>query len=77
MLTIGVVLAFALLAGIQVSGMIKHKWWRDMIIYGVIFLLTLTYAVLYALDLPILSPLKVVMATANMIYRFLGYHVPE
>ncbi|WP_195376844.1 hypothetical protein [Anaerotruncus rubiinfantis] len=57
--------AFAGIAAIDLPGMIKKKRWRNLIIYGVIFLLVLLLGLLIALDIKVPSPIKAI----QMFYR--------
>lgn len=53
---------FAVIAAIDLPGLIKNKLWRDLTIYSVIFLSVLALAVLIALDVGIPSPIKAAQA---------------
>lgn len=73
----GVLLGFIALASVQVPKIIENKWWKDLIVYGVIYVLALAASVAYALNWPILSPLKIVTVLVNGMFHILGYKVPE
>lgn len=66
-----------LLAWIQVSKMIKNKWWRDLALYGIIFIFVLYYFLTYTMRWPYIDPFKAVTVLMNGIYRTLGYDVVE
>jgi len=68
---------FILLAWIQVPKMIKNKWWRDLALYGIIFILALYYSLTYTMRWPFIDPIKAVTVLMNGIYRTLGYDVVE
>jgi hypothetical protein len=57
--------------------MIKNKWWRDLALYGIIFILALYYALTYTMRWPFIDPIKVVTVLMNGIFRALGYDVVE
>ncbi|CAA7600472.1 Hypothetical protein DEACI_1125 [Acididesulfobacillus acetoxydans] len=71
-----VLVGFALMALIQVPPMWRKRWWRDLGVYGFIFLWALFTALSYALNWPIFSPVKTLILVMNGIYHFLGYQVP-
>jgi len=68
---------FILLAWIQVPKMIKNKWWRDLALYGFIFILALYYSLTYTMRWPFIDPIQVISVLMNGIYRTLGYDVVE
>jgi len=71
-----VILGFALLALIQVPAMIKNKWWHDLTVYSVIYGLALASFMLYALDKPIPSPIKILTVFMEGIYQLIGLEIP-
>ena len=76
MAVVAVLVGFAFMALIQVPPMFQKKWWRDLAVYGFVFLWALVTALSYALNWPIFSPVKALTLLMNEIYRFLGYQVP-
>lgn len=76
MMTLSVLLGFGIMALIQVPPMVRKKWWRDLILYSVIFLLAFGSALSYSLNGPVLSPVKLLTLLMTTLYRYLGYEVP-
>lgn len=68
---------FILLAWIQVPKMINNKWWRDLALYGIIFILALYYSLTYTMHWPLIDPIKAVVVLMNGVYSILGYDVVE
>lgn len=57
-----VFLAFAGIGAFDVPSMIKDKRWRDLTIYGILFVLVLALGVLVASGIKVPSPIKAVQA---------------
>lgn len=53
---------FALIAGIDLPGLVKKQLWHDLVIYAVMFLLVLLLALLVVLDVKVPSPILAIQA---------------
>ncbi len=53
-----VLAGMAIIAAINLPGLIKNRQWHDLTVYTVIFLLVLTLAVLMAVGVRLPSPIK-------------------
>ena len=51
-----IVLAFALIAFLQVPKMVKNKYWRELVFYGLFFMAGFTLTLLMYLGVKIPSP---------------------
>lgn len=72
-----VILVFGILALIQVPNMVKNKWWHDLIAYGILYFLALASFILYALQKPIPSPIKILTLFMHNAFQLLGLDIPE
>lgn len=56
-----VVIGFAVVAAVNVPGMVKEKLWKELLKYAAMFLVVFALAVLVALDVNVPSPIKGLM----------------
>ncbi len=51
-------MAFAAVILLEVPGMIKKKYWRELAVYSVLMVLAIVISFLYAMDIDIPNPVK-------------------
>jgi hypothetical protein len=57
-----VVIAFALIAGFQTPGLIKKKEWKDLVVFGILWLTGFVLSFLLSLNVQLPSPAKMIMS---------------
>lgn len=55
-----VALVFILIIVLEVPGMIKKRWWKELAAYGFLMLLAMALTFAYLLELPVPNPTPVV-----------------
>lgn len=51
-------LIFASMAYIQVPGLVKNKYWKELIAFSAFFVASFVLSILYVMDINIPSPIK-------------------
>ena len=51
-------LIFVLMAFVQIPGLIKKKYWKELIAFSFFYMAAFTVSLLYVLDITIPSPIK-------------------
>ncbi len=55
---IALLVVFGLVLWLEVPGMVKQKWWRELVVFGLIWGLALVVTVAQTYDLPLPNPTK-------------------
>lgn len=67
-------LIYALIIIITVPGLIKRKEWRELKAFFALYAIAFTLGLMYVLDIPIPSPMKVLQ---HLIVNILGIKYPQ
>lgn len=71
MTLIVIVIAFILIALVQMPKMVQQKEWRELVVYVVLFVPGFVFSILMGLDKPIYSPIKAIHSLIQMVVSIL------
>ncbi len=66
--------AYTIIALIQIPGLVKNKYWRELIVFSIIYVIAFAIGFLFVMDIPIPSPMR---ALHFLISEKMGLKYPE